>query len=105
MSRVTAFRLNVPWLCFAVMMLGFGAGCELSDTVKCDGTEWICPPGSKCSQDQMGCIVTPGGNGVIEAEFGEESDGGNVEVEDGCLSTCDDKKNRPDQEVLAGADE
>ncbi|WP_075207702.1 DUF4215 domain-containing protein [Archangium violaceum] len=48
----------------------------------------LCPAGERCSADQQSCIKTECGDGILQAQFGEVCDDGNISDKDGCSADC-----------------
>jgi cysteine-rich repeat protein len=75
--------------CFVVTMTALSAafltGCFESNTIECSGGV-VCPPGSVCTEDGLGCTANGCGNG--EQEGVEECDDGNQNDEDDCTREC-----------------
>src|SRR5690242_13668932 len=63
------------------------ASCFSSNSTEC-ASGIVCPEGSFCTADGMGCRTTRCGDGVVDATDGETCDDGNLDDHDDCTNAC-----------------
>jgi len=70
-----------------VFGLALVANCFTSNSTEC-ASGIVCPEGSFCTADGMGCRTTRCGDGVVDTGDGETCDDGNLDDGDGCHENC-----------------
>lgn len=82
-------RRSSPLTLTLVLLAASLLSCAKSKTTGC-GFGLICPEGTVCSSDGASCIAPSSqcGDGIVQAEAGEQCDDGNSVGGDGCSADC-----------------
>src|SRR5689334_20073192 len=74
---------------YVILTLGLAlvASCFSSNSTECSGGV-VCPEGSFCTADGLGCRTTRCGDGVMDSSDGETCDDGNLDDHDDCTNAC-----------------